>query len=72
VREKGRPNTPAFSTRMSNFLHIKHQVSVFNNISYLIHFTQKNTKFITPWKRVLLERLIFTYLAKKFPACYGM
>jgi hypothetical protein len=26
---------------------------------------------LTPWKRVLLEKLIITQLAKKFPAFYG-
>jgi hypothetical protein len=64
VREKGRPNTPAFSTSMSNFLHINHLVSVFNNISL-------KTKFVTLCKKNL-EKLVPTYLAKKFPAYYGM
>jgi hypothetical protein len=30
------------------------------------------TDSVTPWKRVLLEKITVTQLAKKFPAFYGI
>jgi len=30
------------------------------------------TNYLTPWNRILLEKLLVTQLVKKFPAFYGI
>jgi hypothetical protein len=35
------------------------------------HVFKKKATQLTPWNRVLLEKLIVTQLVKKFPAFYG-
>ena len=37
----------------------------------LYRFIGKNTYLLTPWSRVLLEKLTGSQLVKKFPAFYG-
>ena len=40
-------------------------------LTYLVILTYLLTYLLTPWSRVLLEKLIDLQLVKKFPAFYG-
>ena len=44
---------------------ISHSMVLISVITYLL------TYLLTPWSRVLLEKLASLQLVKKFPACYG-
>jgi hypothetical protein len=50
---------------------INSHLNIFNNSIHEYLQCSLNTGYITPWSRVLLEKLIFTHLVKKFPAFCG-
>jgi hypothetical protein len=47
---------------------VNFEISYYN---YLNYCGIKYTYLLTPWSRVLLEKLIGLHLVKKFPAFYG-
>jgi hypothetical protein len=47
------------------------QVTVFQAVDFSVLVTSLSPKLLTPWSRVLLEKLIVTQLVSKVPASYG-
>jgi hypothetical protein len=48
-----------------------HSVSVYLNAAMFVTQLRRFTYLLTPWSRVLLEKLTGLQLVKKFPAFYG-
>jgi len=53
---------------MYPFFLSKHGDRANSEIMYTLYFLSRQ---LTPWSRVLLEKLTVTQLVKKFPAFYG-
>ena len=63
------PQSPTFRNSLSPEL--RHFLRHFAADCYLIYLRYLLTYLVTPWSRVLLEKLTDFQLVKKFPAFYG-